>query len=124
MAGPAPEAIGALVDRLFRRESARIVATLARALGPRHLDVAEDVTQQALLQALRTWPFRGAPDDPAAWLYTVARRLAVDAARRDAILRRHADSIVRYLSARAPAAASDSRFEDELADFEMRILFI
>lgn len=122
MAGAAGD-IGGLVDRLFRRESGRIVAALARSLGAARLDLAEDVTQQALLQALRVWPYRGVPDDPAAWLYTAARRLAIDAARLDATLRRHADAIERELLARAPAQ-SGARFADELADDELRLLFM
>lgn len=115
--------IGALVDRLFRRESGRMVAVLARTLGAARLDLAEDMAQQALLQALHVWPYRGVPDDPAAWLYTAARRLAIDAARRDATLRRHADAIERELLARAPAPPG-ARFADELADDELRLLFM
>lgn len=115
--------IGGLVDHLFRRESGRMVAVLARSLGAARLDLAEDVAQQALLQALRVWPYRGVPDDPTAWLYTAARRLAIDAARRDATLRRHADAIERELLARAPAP-SGARFADELADDELRLLFM
>ncbi|MBV9832985.1 MAG: sigma-70 family RNA polymerase sigma factor [Alphaproteobacteria bacterium] len=121
---PAPsDDVGALVDRLFRRESGRIVAALARSLGAGRLDLAEDLTQQALLQALRVWPYRGVPDDPAAWLFTAARRLAIDAARRDASLRRHADAIERELMARAPAPPR-AHFVDELADDELRLLFM
>lgn len=122
MAGQAGD-VGALVDRLFRRESGRMVAALARTLGAARLDLAEDVAQQALLQALRVWPYRGVPDDPAAWLYKAARRLAIDAARRDATLRRHADAIERELLARAPAPPG-ARFADELADDELRLLFM
>lgn len=121
MAGAAD--IGGLVDRLFRRESGRIVAALARSLGAGRLDLAEDLAQQALLQALRVWPYRGVPDDPAAWLYTAARRLAIDAARRDATLRRQADAIGRDLLARAPAPPG-AHFADELADDELRLLFM
>ncbi|MGE0425311.1 MAG: RNA polymerase sigma factor [Reyranellaceae bacterium] len=121
---PAPgDDIGALVDRLFRRESGRIVAALARTLGAGRLDLAEDLTQQALLQALRVWPYRGIPDEPAAWLFTAARRLAIDAVRRDATLRRHAGAIECQLLRHAPAPP-DAHFADELADDELRLLFM
>ncbi len=121
---PAPsDDVGALVDRLFRRESGRIVAALARSLGAGRLDLAEDLTQQALLQALRVWPYGGVPDDPAAWLFTAARRLAIDAARRDATLRRHADAVERELTRRAPVLPC-AHFIDELADDELRLLFM
>lgn len=121
---PAPsDEVGALVDRLFRRESGRIVAALARSLGAGRLDLAEDLTQQALLQALRVWPYRGLPDDAAAWLFTTARRLAIDTVRRDATLRRHTDTIERELMARAPPPPT-AHFTDELADDELRLLFM
>lgn len=76
-AGP----VGALVEHLFRREYARLVAGLVRVLGPGQLETAEEVVQEALYRALRTWPLAGVPDDPCAWLLTVARNRALDRAR-------------------------------------------
>ena len=70
--------IHSLVDHLFRRQSAQIVSTLTRALGGRHLDLAEEAVQDALVTALQQWPYRGVPDDPAAWLFRVARNRALD----------------------------------------------
>lgn len=72
----------ALVDGLFRRESARLVAALVRVLGPARLTLAEDVVQDALASAMHAWRF-GAPDDPAAWILQVARRRAIDVLRRE-----------------------------------------
>ena len=71
-------AINTLVDHLFRRQSAQIVSTLTRALGGRQLDLAEEAVQDALVTALQQWPYRGVPDDPAAWLFRVARNRALD----------------------------------------------
>lgn len=72
-----------LVEQLFRREYAQIVAGLTRRLGPARLELAEDVAQEALVRALRTWSFEGIPERPGAWLAAVAWRLAVDHLRRD-----------------------------------------
>lgn len=72
-----------LLDGLYRRDAGRIVATLTRAFGAAHLELAEDVVQEAMMQALQDWPARGVPDDPAGWLYRVARNLAIDRLRRD-----------------------------------------
>src|SRR4029453_15701427 len=79
------------------REIARLVDEAHRACWPivlaatvrltRDLDLAEDCTQAAFVQALRTWP-DGPPDSPAAWLTTVARRVALDKLRRETTLRR------------------------------------
>ena len=55
-----------------------MVARLARTLGSRHLGVAEDAVQDALVAALQQWPFRGVPDQPEAWLYLVAKHRALD----------------------------------------------
>jgi RNA polymerase sigma-70 factor (ECF subfamily) len=55
----------ALVEHFFRHESGRLVALLTRSLGVRRLDLAEDVVQAALMQALQTWSRRGVPEDRA-----------------------------------------------------------
>jgi RNA polymerase sigma-70 factor (ECF subfamily) len=74
---PAADPI-ALVDHLFRRQAGQMVATLTRALGSRNLALAEDAVQDALLTAMQQWPFRGVPDNPAGWIFPVARNRALD----------------------------------------------
>jgi RNA polymerase sigma-70 factor, ECF subfamily len=75
-----------LVAHLFRHQAARIVASLTRVFGARHLDLVEDVVQDALVKALQQWPFKGIPENPAGWLTVVARNKALDLLRRDATL--------------------------------------
>src|SRR5438874_103258 len=65
----------------FRHEFGRLVALLTRWLGVRRLELAEDVVQAALTQALQTWSRRGVPSDAAGWLYRTVRNLAIDALR-------------------------------------------
>jgi RNA polymerase sigma-70 factor, ECF subfamily len=77
--------VARLVDEAHREHWARVLAATVRLT--RDLDLAEDCTQDAFVQALRTWP-DGAPDKPAAWLTTVARRFALDRLRRETNLRR------------------------------------
>ncbi len=72
-----------VADDLFRREGARLVATLAAKLGTHRLQLAEDVVQEALVRALQTWPYHGIPENPAAWLTQAAKNLALDALRRE-----------------------------------------
>src|SRR5512134_1955687 len=79
-----------LADHLFRRESGKMVSALTRAFGTHHLALAEDVVQEALVQALRLWPFAGIPKNPAAWLYQVAKHKAIDIVRREQHLSRSA----------------------------------
>jgi RNA polymerase sigma-70 factor (ECF subfamily) len=79
---PADGSVGELVEHLFRHESGRLVAALVRRLGAEHFDLAEDAVQDALVQALRRWPFHGIPPAPGAWLLAAARHRAIDRLRR------------------------------------------
>ncbi|SBT53300.1 RNA polymerase sigma factor [Micromonospora auratinigra] len=72
------------VEAVWRIESARIVAALTRFTGD--VGLAEDATQEAVAEALVTWP-RASPANPAGWLMATARRRAIDAIRRRAALR-------------------------------------
>lgn len=69
------------IERVFREEHGRIVASLIRVFGS--FDLAEDAMQDALLTALDRWPLDGIPDNPAAWITTAARRKAIDRLRRE-----------------------------------------
>jgi predicted RNA polymerase sigma factor len=90
-----------------------MVAALARTLGSEHLDVAEEVVQEALLRALQVWPHQGVPDNPEGWLYRVARNLAVDRGRRNTILA----AKLHLLAAEIPEAGwlVEPALDDELA---------
>ncbi len=72
------------VEAVWRIESARIVGALARYTGD--FSLAEDLAQEALAQALVTWPLEGAPANPAGWLLTVGKRRAIDGFRRRSAL--------------------------------------
>jgi len=71
------------VDLLFRREAGRAVAALIQATGS--FDLAEEAVQDAFVQALRTWPTRGVPTNPAAWITLTARNKAIDRLRRERV---------------------------------------
>lgn len=71
------------VGQVFREERGRLLATLVKRFGD--LDLAEEVTSDAIEAALRHWPVDGVPERPGAWLLTTARRKAVDRLRRDQV---------------------------------------
>lgn len=75
------------VDHLFRHESGKMIAVLSKLLGLQHLETAQDIVQDTLLQALHTWRFNGLPDNPPAWLYRAARNKAIDFLRREKTFR-------------------------------------
>ncbi|XVV10995.1 RNA polymerase sigma factor [Actinoplanes sp. CA-131856] len=84
--------IGAALAEAHRRDWAQVLATTVRVT--RDLDLAEECTQEAYAQALRTWPSSGVPDRPGAWLTQVARHRALDVMRREAALRRRLPQLV------------------------------
>ncbi|QDU20929.1 RNA polymerase sigma factor [Urbifossiella limnaea] len=106
-----------LADHAFRHEYGRLVAGLVRRLGPGRLDLAEDAVQSALLRAVQTWPRRGVPDDPAAWLRRAARNAAVDA------LRREATATDRRAAVAVSAAVVTEPDDSPVADESLRLLF-
>ena len=75
------ERVHRAVDAVWKIESGRIIGALARMTGD--VGLAEEIAQEALLAALERWPESGVPDNPGAWLTTVAKRRAVDHLRRD-----------------------------------------
>lgn len=88
-----------LVEDLFRHRYGRLVAGLVRRLGPARIDLAEDVVAEAFLRALRAWPADGVPQRPDAWVFRVAKNLALDT------LRRRAEFAVAELVDADPGAA-------------------
>ncbi len=79
----ATNACGELVEHFFRHEYGRLVSMMARALGVRHMQLAEDAVQMAMSRALQSWGRHGVPEDPSGWLYRTARNVAIDSLRRD-----------------------------------------
>lgn len=76
--------IHALLDETIRRERGWLISSLVSRLGPGKVDLAEDVAQDAIVKALATWPYKGIPDNPRAWLRRVAGNTAIDRIRRSA----------------------------------------
>lgn len=110
------------VEAVFREERGLLLASLVRRFGD--LDLAEEVTSEAIEAALRHWPADGVPARPGAWLLTTARRKAVDRLRRDqayaarlAVLQADAER-----AEAAPAAAPEAGV-DELPDERLQLFF-
>jgi RNA polymerase sigma-70 factor (ECF subfamily) len=106
---------GEVVDRVFRRESGRAVATLIRVLGD--FDLAEEAVQDAFLTALERWPTDGVPDNPGAWITTTARNRAIDRLRRAKVGAAKAETADRL---RALDAIDEMH---EIPDDRLRLIF-
>jgi RNA polymerase sigma-70 factor (ECF subfamily) len=117
----APAREKGLLDQVFRQESARVVATLMRILGD--LDLAEEILQETLVVAMERWPFAGVPDNPGAWLTTVARNRALDLLRRQ----RRFEAKLKIIAHEAEIGTQDhaeDRAEPEvIEDDRLRLIF-
>ncbi len=114
-----------LVDHLFRNRAGQMVAWLTRVFGPAHLQLAEEVVQDALVKALQQWPYSGIPDNPGAWLLRVARNGALDALRRDISFRGRASEIAAEIARTGDALAGDPvALDGLLRDDELRMIFL
>ncbi|MGE3172624.1 MAG: RNA polymerase sigma factor [Planctomycetota bacterium] len=112
-------ALPQLVEHLFRHRYGQMVAGLVRVLGPDRIDLAEDVVQEALARALRTWPASGVPDKPDAWVFRVARNLALDALRRRRIAERAERELQRWADDADPAHEP----REGITDDTLRMMF-
>jgi RNA polymerase sigma-70 factor (ECF subfamily) len=113
-----------MVDHLFRSRAGQMVAYLTRLLGPEHLDLAEEVTQEALLKALQHWPYSGIPQNPAGWLFRVARNAALDAVRHRTLAGEKSTELAAEHFRNADASSANDELEDQLRDDELRMVLM
>lgn len=114
---------GRAVAAVWRIESARIVATLTRYTGD--FGLAEDLAQEALLDALAQWPRDGVPRNAAAWLTTVAKRKAIDGWRRRERLDERVALLAHELERQQTDAAADDPWDpDTIDDDVLRLVFV
>jgi RNA polymerase sigma factor (sigma-70 family) len=121
---PAPGDISRVVEHLFRHEAANMVATLTRIFGVEHMALAEDVVQEALARALRTWPFYGVPQNPAAWIMRTSRNLALDVVRREKVFRQKQPEITRLIEQPGLDREAAVFTEHEIADDRLGMMFV
>jgi RNA polymerase sigma-70 factor (ECF subfamily) len=112
------------IDAVWRIESPRLIAGLARML--RDVGLAEELAQDALVAALERWPEAGIPDNPGAWLMATAKNRALDELRRRKRLERKHEELGHLLEADRDAAALDleAALDDEVGDDLLRLVFI
>jgi RNA polymerase sigma-70 factor, ECF subfamily len=119
------------LERIYREESGRILATLIRLVGD--FDLAEEVMHDAFAAAIEQWPGHGVPENPRAWLVSTARHKAVDRLRRDARFREKQRELAHWAALREDAApdsaAADGAGPERdggslpVADDRLRLIF-
>ena len=117
--------ISEMIEHQFRRSFGEIVATLVRRIGINRISLAEDSAQEALVSALRTWPYSGVPDNPAGWLYRVAHNRALDTLRAAGERLKHGDSadVLQNLETMSDDQVNSLRFAKEIEDDRLRLMF-
>ena len=104
------------LERIFREESGRVVATLVRLFGD--IDIAEEMVQEAFVVATEQWPATGVPPNPGGWLTTTARSRAIDRLRREASRDdRHAKAALLHERSEPPEP------EGDVSDDRLRLIF-
>ncbi len=122
--GPlAAEATHRAIEAVFRIESARLIAGLARLV--RDVGLAEELAQEAMLTALERWPETGVPDNPGAWLMTTAKNRALDLLRKNRRVEDKHHDLGRELDAQQQDGALriEEAADDDIGDDLLRLVF-
>jgi RNA polymerase sigma factor (sigma-70 family) len=119
----AGDAASGAIDAVWRIESPRLIAGLARLTGD--VGIAEDLAQDALVAALEKWPESGVPDNPGAWLMATAKHRAIDLFRRNERLERKQEELARDigLALAMDGADLDATLDDEIGDDLLALIF-
>src|SRR5881409_456282 len=118
-----PNTAAEAIDAVWRIESARLIAGLARLVGD--VGIAEDLAQDALVIALEQWPTTGVPDNPGAWLMATAKHRAIDLLRRRKMQDQKHEHVARELEARqvSPEADLAAAIDDDVGDDLLSLIF-
>ena len=118
------EATRSAIEAVWRIESPRLIAGLARITGD--VGAAEELAQDALVIALEQWPVRGIPDGPGAWLMATAKHRAIDLVRRRVRYDQKLQEIGRDMEAQALAFSEPDvdKMDDHIGDDLLRLIFI
>jgi RNA polymerase sigma factor (sigma-70 family) len=119
------QTINQLVGHLFRHESGKMAAVLTRIVGLQNLELAQDLVQDTLLKAIQTWKIKGIPENPSAWLYTVAKRKALDAIRQKKIHIEIESELAKAFQSEWTMAPAVQHlfFDHEIEDSQLRMMF-
>jgi len=111
-----------LIPHLFRTEFRKIAAVLCKFFGIDNLELAEDIASETFLSALENWPYKGIPENPVAWLYTVAKNKAKNHLQRDQLFAEKISKQINYGSSQNEEMEIDLS-EKNITDSQLQMLF-
>jgi RNA polymerase sigma factor (sigma-70 family) len=119
------EHINQLVDHLYRHEAGKLVAVLTRVFGTDNIELAEDVVQDSLVEAIKDWPYKGLPSDPSAWLYKVAKNKALNILNKEKYKRKYVVESLHQQQGQWTNSFSNDPFfsEERIQDDQLRMIF-
>ena len=113
------------IDHLFRHESGKMISVIARIIGYDKVDEAEDIVQDTLLKAMQTWSIKGVPDNPEAWLYSVAKNKAIDEIRKNKNKVKYESEVscLLYTDMSLIPTIDKMFLDNEIEDSQLRMIF-
>jgi RNA polymerase sigma-70 factor (ECF subfamily) len=117
--------VNRIVDNLFRHDSGRLVAVLTRIFGTENLDLAEDVIQDSLVEAMNQWSYQGVPENPSGWLFTVAKNKALNIIKRERNKRKYSSDVAHFLESEwtVQPALNHIFSQPQILDDQLRMMF-
>lgn len=111
-----------IIPHLFRTEFRKITSVLCKLFGIEHIEIAEDIASETFLSALETWPYKGIPENPVAWLYAVAKNKARNYLSRNQLFQNKILSQLKYSSPEKEEIEIDLS-ERNISDSQLQMLF-
>ena len=113
------------IHYIFKKESGKLIAVLTKTFGTAHIDLAEDVLQEALIEAIEQWNKKGLPTNPEGWLYKVAKNKAVNIINKEKTKQKYISDTAPLLQSEwtKDAALNHIFSEKEIADDQLRMIF-
>ncbi len=113
------------INNLFRHEYGKLVSVLTKTFGTSNIELAEDVVQDAMLEAIKQWEFKGVPNNPTGWIYKVAKNKAVNIVNREKYKRNYTTEVAHFLQSEWTVEPSLNHIftEKEIVDDQLRMIF-